>query len=647
MKFRIHSRFKPAGSQPLAINQLIQGLKLDNSFQTLIGVTGSGKTFTIAHLIEKYNKPTLVIAHNKTLATQLYNEFKELFPDNRVEYFVSYYDYYQPESYIPTTDQYIEKDSQINQKIEQMRLSATASVLSREDTIIVASVSCIYGLGKPSNFQELGFEVQKGVKFSRKRIIQKLIEILFERNEFDLQPGKFRVKGDTIDIVPGYYNNIIRIELFGDEVESIKELDKNTGNLIQEHNYFFIYPARHFVVSQKEIDTAIESIKKELVNSRSFLGAIEEHRLNQRTLYDIELIKETGSCKGIENYSLHFDGRKKGEKPYCLLDYFPDDFLIVIDESHQSIPQIRGMYEGDKSRKRNLIEYGFRLQTAYDNRPLKFNEFEKYMEKNKTIFVSATPGDYEIKKSSNVVEQIIRPTGLVDPIVEVREKSGQIDDFIKEIKLEIEKNNRVLATTITKKLSEELSEYLSSRGIKTRYLHSEIKTLQRDEIIRQLRVGKFDVLVGINLLREGLDIPEVSLIGIFDADKEGFLRDTKSLIQTIGRAARNINPKVILYADRITDSMKFAISETNRRREIQIEYNLKNNITPKQIIKTIKSQKIEIFDTKYIPKAELATVIEDTMKEMNEASDNLDFEKAIALRDKLKILQKGIKDKSS
>ncbi|NMB78375.1 MAG: excinuclease ABC subunit UvrB [Methanomicrobiales archaeon] len=639
-EFQLVSGFAPAGSQPEAIRQLTEGIAENKQYQTLLGVTGSGKTFTMANVIAAAQKPTLVLAHNKTLAAQLYAEFCDFFPHNRVEYFVSYYDYYQPESYIPAKDQYIEKDSAINPKIERLRLSATASLSFRRDVIVVASVSCIYGLGNPENFRNMGFELAVGQKISRNDIMSRLIDILFERNDLELMPGRFRVKGDTIDFIPGYFNNIIRIEMFGNEIERISEVDKNTGNRTEALKYFFVYPARHFVTPESARKTAIESIQEELSEVLPHLGLIEAHRLEQRTKYDIEMVSETGSCKGIENYSRHFDGRKAGEKPYCLLDYFPDDFLMIIDESHQMIPQLHGMYNGDRSRKKALIDYGFRLPSAYDNRPLKFHEFEQYM--SQVIFVSATPGEYELKKSGSAVEQIIRPTGLVDPDVEVRPIEGQTDDVIREVQKTIARGDRVLITTLTKKLAEELSEFLADRKIKTRYLHSEIETLERTEIIRQLRLGKFDVLVGINLLREGLDIPEVGFIGILDADKEGFLRDTKSLIQIIGRAARNVNSKVVLYGDNMTDSMKRAIAETKRRRDIQVAFNKKHGITPQTIIKPVKEKEVEVKDTKHIPKTDIPNVVIDLEKQMRDAAENLDFEKAIALRDQIRKLNERL-----
>jgi len=639
-EFQLASGFAPAGSQPDAIRALKKGLEEDRQYQTLLGVTGSGKTFTMANVIEAADRPTLVLAHNKTLAAQLYSEFADFFPTNHVEYFVSYYDYYQPESYIPARDQYIEKDSAINPKIEQLRLSATASLSHRKDVIVVASVSCIYGLGNPENFKNMGFELAVGQKISRTEIMSRLLDILFERNDLELMPGRFRVKGDTIDIIPGYFNNIIRVEMFGNEIERIREIDKNTGANNEEMKYFYVYPARHFVTPESSRKAAIASIQKELDEVLPTLGMLEAHRLEQRTRYDIDMIEEIGSCKGIENYSRHFDGRKEGEKPYCLLDYFPDNFLMIIDESHQMIPQLHGMYNGDRSRKKSLIDYGFRLPSAYDNRPLKFHEFEQYM--NSVVFVSATPGEYELKKSGSAVEQIIRPTGLVDPVVEVRPIDGQTEDVITEVQKTIARGDRVLITTLTKKLAEELSEFLADRKIRTRYLHSEIQTLERSEIIRELRLGKFDVLVGINLLREGLDIPEVGFIAILDADKEGFLRDTKSLIQIIGRAARNVNAKVVLYADTMTDSMKRAIAETKRRRELQVAFNTKHHITPQTIIKPVKEKEVEITDIKYLPTPEIPNVLIDLEKQMRDAAESLDFEKAIALRDQIKKLNERL-----
>ncbi len=639
-EFKLVTDMKPRGSQPEAIKELVKGVESGEQFQTLLGVTGSGKTFSMAKVIEQIQKPTLVLAHNKTLAAQLFSEFKEFFPENRVEYFVSYYDYYQPESYIPSKDQYIEKDADVNPKLEQMRLSATASILSRKDVIIVGSVSVIYTAGDPSDYVGLGYEIRKGKNIDREEILHKLINMQYERNDFELSPGRFRVKGETIDIIPSYYNNIIRVEMFGDEIDQIKELNKITNETIEILDYVFVYPAKHFVIPENKIDRAIKSIKEELEMRLPQLDMLEAHRLKQRTLYDLEMIQETGFCKGIENYSMHFDGRKPGEKPFCLLDYLPDDFLMFIDESHRTIPQIHGMYHGDYSRKKALVDYGFRLPSAFDNRPLTFKEFKSYM-KN-VIFVSATPGDYELEVSNQIVEQIIRPTGLVDPKCEIRPIKGQIPDLINEIKNTVERKDRVLVTTLTKRLAEELSEYLAEKEIKTRYLHSEIDTLERSEIIRQLRLGKFDVLVGINLLREGLDIPEVGFIGILDADKEGFLRDHRSLIQIIGRAARNVNSKVVLYADNITISIQKALDETNRRRNMQIDFNKTHNIIPTTIIKPVKEKVVDLKDIKHIPKKDIPKMIVDLELEMNDAADNLDFEKAIFLRDKINRLKQSI-----
>ncbi|HPW10718.1 MAG TPA: excinuclease ABC subunit UvrB [Methanoregulaceae archaeon] len=635
--FDLKARFGPAGSQPEAIRELVSGLGQNERFQTLLGVTGSGKTFTMANVISEAERPALVIAHNKTLAAQLWNEFREFFPNNRVEYFVSYYDYYQPESYLPAKDQYIEKDAQINPKIEMMRLSATASILSRRDVIVVASVSCIYGLGRPEHYRNMGFELKVGDTISRREIIGHLVASLYERNEIELMPGRFRVKGDTIDLIPGYFNNIIRIELFGDQVDRIAEIDRNSGETREKMNYFYVFPARHYVIPQELQKQALRSIQQELEERLPELGMIEAHRLTQRTMYDIEMIEETGSCKGIENYSRHFDFRKPGEKPYCLLDYFPPDFLLFIDESHQTIPQLNGMYRGDRSRKQALVDYGFRLPSAFDNRPLMFREFEHYM-KN-VIFVSATPGPYELAHSGQIVEQIIRPTGLVDPIVEVRTTVGQTENVMGEIQETIARGDRVLLTTLTKRLAEELTEYLAGRGIRTRYLHSEIDTLQRTEIIRELRLGRFDVLVGINLLREGLDIPEVGFIGILDADKEGFLRDARSLIQIIGRAARNVNSRVVLYADSLTDSIKAAVSETERRRTLQMEYNRIHQISPVTIKKPVPEKEVDLKDTRHIPKSDIPNLIIELEARMNKAAENLEFEEAIRLRDRIRDLR--------
>ena len=641
-EFAIASDFEPKGSQPEAIDKLVGGLESGQRLQTLLGVTGSGKTYTVAKVIDAVKKPTLVIAHNKTLAAQLYNEFREFFPENRVEYFVSYYDYYQPESYIPAKDQYIEKDSSINPKIEQMRLAATASLLSRNDVIVVASVSCIYGLGNPENFMKMGFELKVGDRVSRREILERLVASQYERNEMELAPGRFRAKGETIDLVPGYFNNILRIELFGDEVERISEIDRQTGVRREDMRYFYVYPARHYVIPEEEQKGAIGSILAELEERLPELDMLEAHRLRQRTLYDLEMIEETGSCKGIENYSRHFDGRRQGEPPYCLLDYFPDDFLLVIDESHQTIPQLRAMYKGDRSRKKSLVDYGFRLPSAYDNRPLRFEEFERFM--RRVIFVSATPGPYELERSSQIVEQIIRPTGLLDPVVEVRPVEGQVREVMLEIERVVAAGDRALVTTLTKKLAEELTDFLAKNGIRARYLHSEIQTIERTEIIRELRLGKFDVLVGINLLREGLDIPEVGFIGILDADKEGFLRDERSLIQTIGRASRNASSRVVLYADRMTDSVRGAVAKTEERRALQMRYNQEHGIVPQTIIKPIREKEVEITETRHIPKSDIPNVVIELEAEMRAAADALDFERAIMLRETIKKLEKEMKD---
>jgi len=643
-KFKIRSEFRPAGSQPDAIRKLINGIRSEKKFQTLLGVTGSGKTFTIANVIEEIQKPVLVIAHNKTLAAQLYSEFKDFFPDNRVEFFVSYYDYYQPESYIPQRDQYIEKDAQINPKIEQMRLEATASLMSAKDVIVVASVSAIYSVGRPDYFEGMGFEIKRGERIDRKKIIEKLVNIQYQRSDIELVPGRFRVKGDTVDLVPGYFNNLIRIEMFGDEIERIVEIDRISGRELENIEKYYIFPARHFVIPNDVMDDALKKIRSDLEKRLPELDIIEAQRLKQRTLYDLEMIKETGFCKGIENYSIYFDGRKSGEKPYSLLDYF-NDFLIIIDESHQTIPQLHGMYRGDHSRKKNLIDFGFRLPSAFDNRPLKFEEFEDYMKQNHVVFVSATPGPYEKIVSDIMVEQIIRPTGLVDPVVRVRPSSDQVEDLEKELEKVIKRGYRALVTTLTKRFSEELTEYLAEKGFKIRYMHSEIDTLERSEIIRNLRLGEFDILVGINLLREGLDIPEVGFIGILDADKEGFLRDERSLIQTIGRAARNSESNVILYGDKMTDSMRRALSETERRRSIQIAFNRENGIIPKTIIKPVREKLVTVKDTKHIPKRDIPEIIKKLEKEMFRMADILEFEAAINIRDQVKRLKERLNEK--
>lgn len=652
-KFKIKSDFKPTGDQPQAIEKLVYGINNNFMHQTLLGVTGSGKTFTMANIIERTQKPTLVIAHNKTLAAQLTSEFKEFFPDNAVEYFVSYYDYYQPEAYVPQTDTYIEKDASINDEIDKLRHSATAALFERRDVIIVASVSCIYGLGDPIDYENLVLSLRPGMIKDRDEILRKLIDIQYERNDINFVRGTFRVRGDVIEIFPASSNeNAIRVELFGDEIERITEVNALTGEIIGTRSHVSIFPASHYATSPEKIERAIKSIEQELDERVKELIAqdklLEAQRLKQRTMYDIEMLREMGFCQGIENYSRHISGRPPGSKPYTLLDYFPDDFLMFIDESHVTIPQIRGMYEGDRSRKTTLVDFGFRLPSALDNRPLKFEEFEKHI--NQVIYVSATPGPYELEHSQQIVEQIIRPTGLLDPEIEVRPTKNQIDDLVKEINIRAQRNERVLITTLTKKMAEDLTNYFKEIGIKVTYLHSDIKTIERMEIIRDLRIGKYDVLVGINLLREGLDLPEVSLVAILDADKEGFLRSETSMIQTIGRAARNAEGKVIMYADTITNSMKKAIDETNRRRSLQIEYNKKHNIVPQTIKKGIRdiieATKVAEDQDKYgydtekeINKDELMTIIKNLEVEMFEAAENLQFERAAELRDKIRELK--------
>lgn len=640
--FKIVSKYKPSGDQPQAIEKLVNGIENGKKEQVLLGATGTGKTFTIANVIANVNKPTLVLAHNKTLAGQLYSELKELFPENHVEYFVSYYDYYQPEAYVPSTDTYIEKDSSINDEIDELRHSATSSLLSYKDTIVVASVSCIYGIGEVEEYKNKMLTLSIGQSIDRNLVLEKLVEMLYERNDYDFKRGTFRVRGDVLEIIPASERTHgLRIEFFGDEIEKISTIDTLTGAIIKNKKTITIFPASHFVTSDSKLLEAIKRIRLELDDRIKQLKSenklLEAQRIEQRTNYDLEMLEQTGFCSGIENYSRHLALRGEGETPTTLMDFFGDDYLLVVDESHVTIPQVRGMYNGDRARKMNLVEYGFRLPSALDNRPLKFDEFERKI--NQVIYISATPGDYELSKVDNqYIEQIIRPTGLLDPIIEVRKIAGQIDDLIGEIRSRIEKNERVLITTLTIKMSEELTNYLKNVDIKVAYLHSEVKTLERMNIIRDLRLGKYDCIVGINLLREGIDIPEVSLIAILDADKEGFLRSERSLIQTIGRCARNANGKCIMYADKITDSMRLAIEETKRRRQIQEEYNKEHDIVPKTIIKEIKDS-ISNEDTtvkKNAPKDDNKNKdlsIEELEQEMKRAAKELDFERAMELRD--------------
>ena len=641
--FKIHSKYKPSGDQPKAIEALVKELNENKKHQVLLGATGTGKTFTIANVIKETGKQTLVLAHNKTLAGQLYSELKELFPENRVEYFVSYYDYYQPEAYIPGTDTYIEKDSSINDEIDQLRHAATSALLSRDDVIVVASVSCIYGIGEVEEYKKNTITLTVGEEVERNQVMKQLIEMHYDRNDLDFKRGTFRVRGDVIEIIPTYENkNGIRVEFFGDEIDKISEIDTLTGKVQKIIRNITIFPASHFVTSEDKLKESIKRIKSELEDRLKELREnnklLEAERLEQRTNYDIEMLTETGFCSGVENYSRHLSGRKEGETPTTLMDFFKKDYLLVIDESHVTLPQVRAMYNGDRARKQNLVDYGFRLPSALDNRPLKFEEFEKKI--NQVIYVSATPGDYELEKQENKVDQIIRPTGLLDPTIEIRKTEGQIDDLVGEIRARNAKNERVLITTLTIRMSEELTKYLKELDIKVAYLHSEIKTLERLKIIKDLREGKYDCVVGINLLREGLDIPEVSLIAILDADKEGFLRSERSLIQTIGRCARNANGHVIMYADRITDSMKIAIEETKRRRQIQEEYNKKHGIIPKTIIKDIKSvitneDEKELEKIAKTKKSDIINIesVEKLEEEMKQAAKNLDFERAMELRD--------------
>lgn len=640
--FKLVSKYKPSGDQPEAINELVQGIKEGKKEQVLLGATGTGKTFTIANVIEKINKPTLVLAHNKTLAGQLYNELKELFPENRVEYFVSYYDYYQPEAYVPSTDTYIEKDSSINDEIDELRHSATSALISRSDVIVVASVSCIYGIGEIEEYKKKMLTLNVGDTIDRDIILKKLIEMLYERNDIDLKRGTFRVRGDSLEIVPAYERtNGLLIEWFGDEIDRISEVDTITGHILKDKKTVSIFAASHFVTDEERLKISIERINKEKEERVKYFKEnnklIEAQRIEERVNYDMEMLSETGFCRGIENYSRHIALKEEGESPNTLIDFFPKDFLLVIDESHVTLPQVRAMYNGDRARKMNLVDYGFRLPSALDNRPLKFEEFTKKL--NDVIYVSATPGDYEMDRVNNkVVEQIIRPTGLLDPLIEVRPTKNQIDNLVEEINKQIEKNERTLITTLTIRMAEELTNYLKSLDIKVAYLHSEVKTLERLKIIRDLRLGKYDVVVGINLLREGIDIPEVSLIAIMDADKQGFLRSTRSLIQTIGRAARNSSGRVIMYADIISDSMNEAITETERRRNIQEKYNKEHGIIPKTIIKDIPEVISNETDKKIekeskLSKKEKLDLIDSLTKEMKSAASNLDFERAMELRD--------------
>ena len=657
MKFKLVSEFTPRGDQPKAIEELSRGVLAGKPHQVLLGVTGSGKTFTMANIIERVQKPTLVISHNKTLAAQLYEEFKTLFPENAVEYFVSYYDYYQPEAYVPQTDTYIAKDATINEHIDKMRHSATHALWERRDVIIVASVSCIYGIGSPEDYHGMLLEIEDNEEIERDEVLAKLVEIQYVRNDIDFYRGTFRVRGDVVEVFPVYEENkAIRIEFFGDTIEGLYEIDPIRGRVIRQLKKVSIYPGSHYVTPQDKMKRAIQAIREELADRLKELISqnrlLEAQRLEQRTKFDLEMLEEMGYCTGIENYSRHLDGRKPGEPPAVLLDYFPEDFLLFIDESHVSIPQLQGMYRGDRSRKETLVEYGFRLPSALDNRPLTFEEFNERI--NQVIYVSATPADYELEISGRkVVEQIIRPTGLMDPEIEVKPATHQVDDLLEEIRIRVQRNERVLVTTLTKRMAEDLTEYYNDLGVRVRYLHSDIGTLERMEIIRSLRLGEFDVLIGVNLLREGLDLPEVSLVAILDADKEGFLRSAQSLIQTCGRAARNLNGKVIMYGDTITRSMKITIEETNRRRKIQSEYNRKNNITPTSIKKNIHNVLASVYEADYFtvpvvaePEAEYVSLkeipemIEKLREEMKKAAEQLEFERAAKLRDRIKELEK-------
>lgn len=658
MKFNLNSEYKPTGDQPEAIKKLAQGINADEKYQTLVGVTGSGKTFTVANVINEVNRPTLILAHNKTLAAQLYTEFKSFFPNNSVEYFVSYYDYYQPEAFLPVTGTYIEKDLSINEELEKMRLSTTSALLSgRRDIIVVASVSCLYGIGNPIEFQKNVITLELDQQISRTKLLHRLVQSLYARTEAEFTPGTFRIKGDTVEVFPSYADNPFRIHFFGDEIEDIEVFNPSTSAVIEKYTNLNIYPANMFVTSPDVLQKAIWEIQQDLVKQVDYFKEIGKHleakRLEERTNFDLEMIRELGYCSGIENYSRYLDGREQGTRPFCLLDYFPDDYLMVIDESHVTVSQVHAMYGGDRSRKENLVEYGFRLPAALDNRPLKFEEFEAMQ--NQVVYVSATPADYELQKSEGVyVEQLIRPTGLLDPIIEIRPTENQIDNLIEEIHSRVEKDERVLVTTLTKRMAEELAKYFTRVGIRCRYIHSDVDTLERVEIMQDLRKGLFDVLIGVNLLREGLDLPEVSLVAILDADKEGFLRSHRSLTQTVGRAARNVNGKAIMYADKITDSMQKTIDETNYRREKQMNFNKKHNITPTAINKKISSelvkasyediQKETILQAaeetlKYKSKADIEKIIREKRKEMEKAAKDLDFINAARLRDEIKALK--------
>jgi excinuclease ABC subunit B len=657
-EFQLVSELKPTGDQPLAIARLVEGLQKGYKHQTLLGVTGSGKTYVMANIIAQVQRPTLVLSHNKTLAAQLYSEFREFFPNNAVEYFVSYYDYYQPEAYLPQTDTYIEKDADINEEIDRLRLASTSSILSRRDTIIVASVSCIYNIGSPEEYGQDVVQLRRGETRRRERLLRHLTEIFYQRNDSDFHRGCFRVRGDTVDIFPAYRETALRVEYWGDRVDRITEIDPLTGEILMEHDSVQVFPAKHFVTNKERLAAALTTIEAELEEHLAKLRQqdklLEAQRLEQRTHYDLEMMREVGYCSGIENYSRHLSGRAPGQQPWTLLDYFPDDLLLIVDESHITLPQVHGMYNGDRARKEVLIEYGFRLPSALDNRPLRFEEFEGHI--NQVLYTSATPGPYELQHSQQVVEQIIRPTGLVDPQIILRPTKGQIDDLLAEINARVQQGERVLVTTLTKRMAEDLADYLLEMGVKVHYLHSEIQTIERVEILRDLRLGVYDVVVGINLLREGLDLPEVSLVAILDADKEGFLRSKNSLIQTIGRAARHVHGQVVLYADEITDSMRDAMDETNRRRQIQTQYNQEHGIVPTSIIKEVRDltdrvkavaeQKAEYAVGKEIPKDELFRLIGELEKQMKAAAAQLEFEKAALLRDQIIELRHGLEDES-